>query len=377
VLLLGAGLMVRSMVNSAKAGLGVNTANVLTMRVSLPGAKYSKPEQKVSFFRQLRTRLEALPGVESVALAGELPGNGGVREDVSTFQVDDEPIGDENQRPEAAVLVVGPGYFRTMQAVLLRGREFSDLDGDAGHEAAVVNQSFAAKQWPGSNPMGKRVLVDNHGRAAWSTVVGVATDIMQTEHSQGLPRIYLPYRHDPDESMYIAARTSQPPANLATAFRQSVRELDKDLPVFALRTLAEHVSMSRGDTRLFTSAFAMLGGIALVLASMGLYAVISQSASQRTREFGIRVALGATRRQLLWLVYSQGMRQFTIGLAIGLVLSLGVGRFLSAQLVGVSSIDPVTYLFVVPALTIAAALACGLPARRAARSDPAEVLRLE
>jgi putative ABC transport system permease protein len=377
VLLLGAGLMVRSMANSVKAGLGVNTANVLTVRVSLPGAKYRKPEQKVAFFRDLRTRLEALPGVETVAWAGELPGNGGIREDVSTFQIDDEPIGDEDQRPQAAVLVVGPGYFRTMQAVLLRGREFTDLDGDVGREAAIVNQSFAAKQWPGSNPVGKRVLVDDHGRAAWSTVVGVAADIMQTDYSRGLPRIYLPYRQDPDESMYIAARTSQSPANLATAFRQSVRELDEDLPVFALRTLAEHVSMSRGDTRLFTSAFALLAGIALVLASMGLYAVILQSVSQRTREFGIRVAMGATRRQLLWLVCSQGMRQFTIGLAIGLILSLGVGRVLSAQLVGVSSIDPVTYLLVVAVLTIAAALACGLPARRATRSDPAEVLHLE
>jgi putative ABC transport system permease protein len=200
---------------------------------------------------------------------------------------------------------------------------------------------------------------------------------METDYSRDLPSIYLPYQQDPETSMYVAARTSVPPTNLATAFRQSVRELDGNLPVFALRTLAEHVTMSHGDTRLFASAFSVLAGIALVLASMGLYAVILQSVSQRTRELGIRVAVGATRPQLFWLVYSKGMWQFMIGLVIGLVLSLALGRVLSAQLVGVSSIDPVTYLFVVPALTFAAALACGLPARRAALSDPAEVLRLD
>lgn len=378
VLLTGAGLMIRSMVNAGNSKLGVNTANVLTMRVELPRSKYQRPEQQVSFFRQLGARLEALPGVEAASVVSELPGNGAIRERTNRFQIEGSPIAEKRKRPRTTVLTIGPGYVRSMQARLLRGREFTELDGGAGHEAAIINQSFASKYWPRENPIGKRILVDDAGSSAWSTIIGIAADIVQNDFSEGLPRVYLLYQQNPDRSMFVAARTRVVPAtNLGPAFRQTVRDLDANLPVFALRSLDDHVSLSRGDTRLFGSAFTVFAIIALVLASMGLYAVISQSVNQRTREMGIRAAMGASGSRLMWLIYFQGMRQFTIGLVIGLALSLAVGRVLSSQLVGVSSSDPVTYLLVVSVLTIAAALACGLPARRAARSDPATGLRFE
>jgi len=377
VLLMGAGLMIRSMVNAGKLKLGVNTANVLTMQFDLPRSKYPRPQQQVSFFQELSARLEALPGVETATIMSELPGNGAFRERTNPFQIEGSPIEDKSRRPRAAVLTIGPGYFRCMQARLLQGREFTELDGEPGHEAAIINQSFAAKHWPGENPLGERISADVHGTGAWSTIVGVAADIVQNDYSEGLPRVYLPYRQKPTSSMFVAARTRVVPASLTPAFRQSVRDLDANLPVFALRSLADHVLLGHAATRLFGSAFTVLAIIALALASTGLYAVISQSVNQRTREMAIRAAMGASGSRLWWLMFSQGMRQFTIGLVIGLALSFAVAGVLSSLLVGVSSSDPVIYLLVVSVLIVVAALACGLPARRAARSDPAALLRFE
>ncbi|MCI0366451.1 MAG: FtsX-like permease family protein, partial [Phycisphaerales bacterium] len=206
---------------------------------------------------------------------------------------------------------------------------------------------------------------------------GVAADVVQHRHSEGLPWVYLPYRQNPDRYMVVAARTRVAPASLAPAFRQVVRDLDENLPIARLRSLADHVSLTNADMRLFSSLFTVLAIIALALASTGLYAVISQSVNQRTREMAIRAALGASEPRLWRLMFFQGMRQFTIGLVIGLALSFAVAGVLSSLLIGVSASDPITYLLVVSVLAIVATLACGLPARRASRSDPAAVLRFE
>src|SRR5262249_9233225 len=268
--------------------LGVNTENVLTMRIDLPRAKYQRPQQRVSFFQELSARLQALPGVEIATIVSELPGNGPFRERTNSFQIEGSPIADQSRWPRTAVLTIGPGYFRCMQGRLLRGREFTELDGALGHEAAIINQSFAARHWPGENPLGKRIRVDDGGTDAWLTVVGIAADIIQNDYSEGLPRVYLPYRQNPGGSMVVAARTRGVPASLATAFRQSVRDLDANLSVFALRSLADHVLLGHAATRLIGYVFTILAIIAVVLASMGLYAVISQSVNQRTREMAIR-----------------------------------------------------------------------------------------
>jgi len=377
VLLMGAGLMIRSMVNAVKVNLGVNTENVLTMRIDLPRAKYQQPQQQVSFFQELSARLDALPGVETAAIMSELPGNAPVWGSTYPFQIEGSPIADKSMRPRTAVLTIGPGYFRCMQARVLLGREFTELDGSSGHEAAIINKSFADRRWPGEYPIGKRIRVDDQGTDAWLTIVGVATDIVQNRYRGGLPQVYLPHRQNPWPSMFVAARTRVDPASLAPAFRQSVKELNANLPVFDLRSLNDHVMLTQADTRIFGVAFTVLAIIALALASTGLYAVISQSVNQRTREMAIRSAMGASGPRLWRLMFFQGMRHYTLGLVIGLALSFAVCGVLSSLLVGVTSSDPVTYLLVVSMLTIVAALACGLPARRAARSDPATLLRFE
>jgi putative ABC transport system permease protein len=377
VLLMGAGLMIRSMVNTGKVKLGVNTENVLTMGINLPRAKYREPQRQVSFFQDLTARIEALPGVETATILSELPGNGPFPGGTNTFQIEGSPIADKNMRPRTAVLTIGSGYFRCMQGRLLVGREFTELDGDSGREAAIINKSFADRHWPGEYPIGKRIRVDDQGTDSWMTIVGVAADIVQNRYREGLPRVYLPFRQKPGSYMVVAARTRVDPVSLAPAFRQSVKDLNASLPVFALRSLDDHVLLTQADTRIFGVAFTVLAIIALALASTGLYAVISQSVSQRNREMAIRSAMGASGSHLWRLTFYQGMRHYTIGLVIGLALSFAVGGVLSSLLVGVTPSDPITYVLVVSALTIVAALACGLPARRAARSDPATLLRLE
>jgi putative ABC transport system permease protein len=377
VLLMGAGLMIRSMIYAGNMNLGVNTESALTMRLDLPPSKYQGPQQQVSFFQELTSRLNSLPGVETAAIMSELPSSGPFRPVTSPFQIEGSPIANIRDRPRTTVLTIGPGYFRCMQARLLVGREFTELDGASGHEAAIINQSFADRYSPGEYPLGKRIRVDDRGTEAWATIVGVAADIVQNRYSEGLPRVYLPFRQNPDRFMFVAARTRVEPASLAPAFRQSVKDLDANLPVFGLRSLADHVSATNADMRLFSMVFTVLAIIALALASMGLYAVISQSVNQRTREMAIRAAMGASGFRLWPLMFFQGMWRFTIGLVIGLALSFAVGGALSSLLVGVSPGDPVTYLLVVSVLAIMAALACGLPARRAARSDPAALLRFE
>jgi predicted permease len=377
VLLMGAGLMIRSMLYAENMKLGVNTENVLTMRLDLENSKYQGRQKPLSFFQELTARLGALPGVEIATIVSEAPGSWPFRQITNSFQIEGSPIANMRDRPRTAVLTIGPGYFRCMQAQLVMGREFTELDGAAGHEAAIINQSFASRHWPGEPPLGKRIRVDDEGTEAWATIVGVSADIVQNRYSEGLPRVYLPYRYKPGRHMVVAARTRVAPASLAPAFRQSVKDLDANLPVFHLRSLADYVSYANYDMRLYSAMFTVLAFIALALASTGLYAVISQSVNQRTREMAIRAAMGASGIRLWRLMFFQGMWRFTIGLVIGLALSFAVGRTLISLLVGVSLGDPVTCLLVVSVLAIVAALACGLPARRAARSDPAAVLRFE
>jgi len=377
VLLMGAGLMIRSMVYAENMKLGVNTENVLTMRLDLEHSKYQGRQKPLAFFQELTARLGALPGVELATIVSELPGSWPYRGITNSFQIEGSPIANMRDRPRTAVLTIGPRYFRCMQAQLVMGREFTELDGAAGHETAIINQSFANKHWPGEPPLGKRIRVDDDGTEAWATIVGVAADIVQNRYSEGLPRVYLPYRYHPGHHMVVAARTRVAPASLAPAFQQSVKDLDANLPVFHLRSLADYVSYANNDMRVYSAMFTVLAFIALALASTGLYAVISQSVNQRTREMAIRAAMGASGIRLWRLMFFQGMWRFTIGLVIGLALSFAVGRALSSLLVGVSPSDPATCLLVISVLEIVAALACGLPARRAARSDPAALLRFE
>ena len=376
VLLAGAGLMIRSAVKLYSAPIGVNISQVLTMRIHLPEKKYAPPESWRAFHENLQKRLSALPGVASASVASQLPFGGWT---TLSFELEGRK-NDEVQLPETGGLVVGNNYFQTMQVQPQHGRVFTDSDGLAGTPIVVVNQSFAEKYWPGEEPLGKRLRVkEEQILGPWLTVVGVVPDILQNfrHHLQHDPLIYLPFAEQPARRVFLIARTQVPPTTLANAFRSEVQHLDENLALDDVRSLEERVAESRLTVSLFGAICTVFAGVATVLAAIGLYAVNAHAVSQRTREIGLHMAMGASRSDVARLVFGQGIRPLAPGVAIGLLLALGVTRLLRVVLVGVSPSDPLTFVGIVLVLTIAAALGCAGPARRAMKVDPMVALRYE
>jgi putative ABC transport system permease protein len=378
VLLAGAGLMIRSFLNIYQTNVGVNTKNVLVMRLFLPEAKYPRAEDQIAFHQRLKARLDALPGVEVSSIATTMPTGGSMN---FPYELEHSQPVDEKRRPTISALVISPDYFRAMDLRALRGRAFTDADGVAGAPpVTLVNQRFAEKFWPGDDPVGKRLRIFNgKDPEPWLTVVGVVPNVLQNDISvrEHDPIIYLSYRHKPQRDMAIMARTRVPPGTLGTAFRREVQAVDEDMPLFALRTMEERIALNYWAQQIFGTLFAIFAGIALALASVGLYAVIAHSVSQRTQEIGVRMALGASGQNILQLIFSQGIKQLAIGLAIGLTAAFGLTRVLSSLLVQVSPTDPMTLAMVAFVLAAASTLGCLIPARRAMRLDPVQALRNE
>ena len=376
VLLAGAGLMIRSAVKLYSAPIGVNISNVLTMRIHLPEKKYVTPESWKNFHENLNKRLSALPGVESASVASQLPLGSWT---TFTFELEGRKS-DEAQPPETGGLIVGNNYFQTMQVQPQRGRLFKDSEGVAGTLVALVNENFAEKYWPGEEALGKRLRVKQEETfGPWLTVAGVVPDILQNfrHNLQRDPLIYLPFAEQPARQMFLVARTQVPPTTLANAFRSEVQRLDENLALDDVRSLEERIAESRLTVSLFGGICTVFAGVATILAAIGLYAVIAHAVSQRTREIGLRMAMGASRGDVARLVFGQGIRPLAPGVAIGLVLALMVTRLLRVALVGVSPSDPLTFAGIVLVLAIAAALGCAVPARRAMKVDPMEALRYE
>ena len=378
VLLAGAGLMIRSFLNIYQADVGVRGKNVLVMRLFLPEAKYPRAEDQITFHQRLKARLDSLPGVEASTIATTMPTGGSMH---FPYELEHSQPTDEKRRPSLAAVVIGPDYFRVMGLTPLRGRVLTDADGRTGATpVALVNQRFAQKFWPGDEAVGKRVRIfDGKNADPWLTIVGVVPNILQNDLSvsENDPILYLPYRHKPQRDMSIMARTVVPPGSLGTAFRREVQALDEDMPLYALRTLEERLALNYWAQQVFGTLFAIFAGIALVLASVGLYAVIAHSVSQRTQEIGVRMALGASAPNILQLIFMQGITQLGIGLAVGIAAAFGLTRVLSALLVHVSPTDPATLAMVALVLAAAATLGCLIPARRAMRLDPVLALRHE
>jgi putative ABC transport system permease protein len=380
VLLAGAGLMIRSFLNVYNMQTGVNPKNVLVMRLFLPEAKYPRADDQISFHERLKARLDALPGVEVSSISITMPTGGAMD---FPYELDGAPPVDEKRRPTLSLLIISPDYFRAMEVPARRGRFFTNADGMAGLPVVIVNQRFVEKFWPGDDPIGKRLRIFN-GKTPdpWLTVVGVVPNIVQNLQNEGAvrehdPLIYVPYRQRPARDMSIMARTRVPPNSLGTAFRREVAALDEDMPLYNLRSLEERLAQNNWAQRVFGGLFAIFAAIALVLASVGLYAVIAHSVSQRTQEIGLRMALGSPAQGILHLIFMQGMRQVTIGLLVGLAAAAGLTRVLSSLLVQVSPRDPATFVIVSLVLSTAAVLGCLIPACRAMRVDPVVALRHE
>jgi putative ABC transport system permease protein len=385
VLLSGAGLMARSFLKIYTANLGVRTANILTASVDLPAARYRGAERQMAFFDRLTARLKIAPGVDSAALADSLPGLHAPR---LGFELAGAPSGtDAESRPVVATVAVSADYFRALSAALLSGRAFNALDDGSGAPVAIVNQRFASKFWQGGNALGKRLrLFDGKTPDAWRTVVGIASNIVQNDDTGQRfdPVVYLPYRQKSAPFLTVIARTRVPPAGLAAAFRREIQALDPELVIGSglgsiegPKPLDESLAFNYWTNGVNAALFLVFSAIALLLAAVGLYAVIAHLVGARTQEIGIRIAVGATARDILQLVYIQGMVPLGIGLAIGLAASVAVARMMKTELALVSPIDPLTLAAGSAVLVAAAVLACSIPARRAMRIDPVAALRRE
>jgi putative ABC transport system permease protein len=382
VLLAGAGVMIRTFLIMYTADLGVNTTDILTASVRLPPNRYPDVEKQMAFFGQLTTRLAAIPGVESVALANNLPGFYAPR---LPYALAGAPPIDEPRRPTVGAVVISPEYFSTLGARVLAGRAFSDVDEPSGVRVVIVNERFASTIWPGEDPVGKRLrLFDGKTPDAWRTVVGVASNIVQNDRTGQTfgPLVYVPFHQTPARDMAMIARTGVPPGTLAAAFRREIQALDSDLIIGSglgstegPKPLTESLAFNYWSNGVNGVLFLIFAAMALMLASVGLYAVVAHAVNERTREIGVRIAIGATARDVLSLVMGEAMRPVGIGLGAGLIASFGVTPLLKSQLVRVSVIDPFTLAVTILVLIVSALIGCLLPGLRAMRVDPVVALR--
>ena len=376
VLLTGAGLTIRSAINTYSAPTGVNASHVLTMQMNLPEAKYPRAQDQILFYRRLKAKVESLPGVDVVSLVSSLP-RGYVP--YFPYQLEVQPPADPNHQSFTAGLVVGPDYFRVMQVRARQGRMFSESDGIAGSPVVIVNESFAAKAWPGEKPIGKRLrLVSGPTPQPLLAVVGLVPDIQQNFQRplERAPMIYLPYAAEPQREMVLVARTTVPPSTLGEPFRGEVQRLDENLPVYEVKTLEEVIALSRGDAGVFVALFSTRRRCATACFG-GTLRRVAHSVSTGTREIGVRMAMGGTASGIIRLVFWQGMRRIVIGLAIGLPLAGAVTFVLRAVLVGVAPGDPLSLAGAALVLILAGLFGCAIPARRAVRVDPVVALRCD
>jgi predicted permease len=374
VLLVGGGLMMRSFLRLTSIDPGFDPRGVTTATVSLAGPRYATDEQRAAFFQRLTTQLGSLPGVRSASAVNHLPLGG----DVWTygFTVEGRPAPTDAERPTAVYRVVRPDYFRTMGAALLKGRDFTERDDGASPGVVIVNEALARRQWPGEEPLGKRITV-NSERTKSREVIGVVRDLKQGEWaSEPQPEMYLPHLQAASpRSMTLVIRASSDSLEIGPAIRREVWAIDSDLPVSRVASMEEVVSESVGQQRFNTLLIGLFAGVALILAAVGVYGVMSHAVAQRTHEIGVRLALGARGRDILSMIIRQGLGLTLIGLAVGLAAALALVRVMNSLLYKVSATDPLIYGGVAAALTLSALLACYIPARRATKVDPMVALR--
>jgi putative ABC transport system permease protein len=378
MLLAGAGLMVRSLARLGAVDAGFDPHGVLTLRVVLSGPAYAAPDKRNRFYRQAMDRVAAIPGVESAAGINHLPLAGDLW--TFSFTVEGRPAPASADVPGAAFRVAMPGYFQTMRIPVLRGRDFSEQDDSAAPLVVVINRTMAQRFWPGEDALGKRIRLGGpNSRSSWITVVGVVKDVEQGEWGAAADNeFYFPYRQNPEDFqkyITVVARSAGDPAALATAIEKEIWSLDRDALVADVATLQQVVERAvwqpRSSTRLF-AGFAML---ALVLAAIGIYGVISYGVSQRRQEIGIRMALGARPADVLRAVLGEGAVLTGSGTALGLAGALVLTRYLRSLLYEVSATDPAVLAASAGILVLLAMAAAFLPARRATRVDPMIALR--
>ncbi len=380
VLLVGAGLLVRSFLELQSVDLGFDADRVMTFRLGLPGARYPDREAAVVFARSLEERLRALPGVEEVGAVSALPYDDAPN--WSTSYTFDGVAEDTRGGREADARSVSPGFFRTVGAELLKGRFFEEKDDGKGRPVVIVDDRLAEKAWAGKDAVGQRLLVEflveGDFVPTWATVVGVVRHMRHRRPSEVVrEQVYVPHRQSPRNPMAWAVRASGDPAAMAASVRRIVAELDRELPVYDLRPLRAYVGDARGRARFTMILCAAFAVLALVLAAIGIFGVISYSVARRRREIGVRLALGARAEQVRRAVLRDGMALTAVGLSLGLVGAAFLTGPARSILYAVSPLDPLTYAAVSATLGGVAILASWVPARRASLLEPTEVLRSE
>ena len=374
VLLIGAGLMIRSFMRLQSVQTGFQPENVLTMRVQLPRAKYAEPHQKVEFFKQAEQRIAALPGVQSVGAISYLPLTGPAARD--GFKIVGQPDPAPGQEPPCEVRVITPTYFQAMGIPLLKGRLLDQRDGKEP-KVLLINETLAKRYFPNEDPIGKRIAV------SWSDgeideIVGVVGDIREGAlNKDPEPAVYWPHPREPYGGMALVVRASGDAARLGTAVQKEIRALDPEQPVADVRTMEQVIARSIARPRFNMLLLAIFAGVALLLASVGLYGVMNYSATQRIHEVGIRMALGATRTDIMRLIVGNGMLLTLIGIAIGVAASIGLTRVMQSFLFGIGATDAVTFIGVSALLIVVALLANYIPAHKATRVNPTIALRYE
>jgi putative ABC transport system permease protein len=377
ILLTCAGLLIESLSNLQHVNPGFNSHGVLTFAIDLPSSRYSKPEAIKSFFRQLSDRIRALPGVKSASTGVPLPFSDAVIR--TTYQIEGRPV-PKSEEPHVHFRAVNVDYFRTMQIPLLKGRAFAATDTATSPNVIVINQALASKAFPGEDPIGKHIKpgVSESGPAPFREIVGVAGNVkVRRLDSADEAECYTPEEQTGFDWQYGVVRTSVPPATLIPAIRDQVLAIDKDVAIFDAKTIDEYLVKATAQPRLDSALLALFAGLALILAMVGIYGVMSYGVAQRTNEFGIRMTLGAQRGDMMGLVLKQGLGVAAIGAAVGIAAAVGATRLLSSLLFGVKPGDPITLLAVSAILLVCALVACYLPARRAMRVDPMVALRYE
>jgi len=376
MLLIGAGLFIRSFAALLKSDPGFKPEGVLTANLNLPVAKYKEESQRSAFYAELVQRVRTLPGVQSAAVVNYIPLGGANSSDV--FLVEGAPEPPPGQENEGRYRVCSPDYFETMGISVLKGRGFTEQDKKGSLPVVIVNETLARKYWPAGDALGKRIrFYGPLERAPWMEIVGIVQDVKHELNLPVTPEYYLPHAQDSWNAMVLVARTSVDPGSMAAPIRQQVLAIDKDQPVFDVKTMNEVRAISISVYSIGSVTMTIFAIVALLLAAVGIYGVMAFAVTQRTQEIGIRMALGARALDVLKLVLRNGMSLAAIGAVIGLAGAFVITRFMSSLLFEVSPTDMLTFALVTMGLLLVAVFACYIPARRATKVDPLVALRYE
>jgi putative ABC transport system permease protein len=378
VVLIGAGLLLQTFRKLQQVDLGFDTRNVLTASVTLNDARYPKPEQAAAFFQNLLGRVKSLPGVEAASAVVPQPLSGDTF--VFSFEIEGRNI-PKGERPSSHFRAISLDYFSVMKIPLLAGRAFTERDDAHSPGVLIVNETFAKRHFPNENPIGKHVKpgISLEGEPVWREIVGVVKDV---KHRQSLshdyePEYYAPHAQMPINSMNLVVRTTNDPRGLASAIQREVQSLDRNIPVYRIRTLEQYLGVAVAQPKFNALLLGLFAGLALLLTAVGLYGVMAYSVVQRAQEIGIRIALGARTGDVLKMVLRQGLKLTAVGLAIGLAAAWALTRYMQSLLFGVKAADPLTFVAIALLLIAAALVACWIPARRATKVDPMVALRSE